>query len=83
MNPEQTTQGALVDLLNRALDEGVLIRADLIITLGDEPLMGVNLNAAIAGAQTMIDYGLWPDDEHFLDSNSNKNQRRSKANACS
>jgi len=55
---EPSREGALVDLLDRALVRGVILHADLIISVADVPLIGVNLRAAIAGMKTMLDYGM-------------------------
>lgn len=49
--------GTLVDLLDRVLDRGLLINADIIITLAGVPLVGIKLSAAVAGWETMMDYG--------------------------
>lgn len=51
----------LVDLLDRILDKGVIISADLVISISDIPLIGVNLRAAIAGMDTMVKYGMMED----------------------
>ena len=48
----------LVDLLDRILDKGLLINADLIISVAGVPLIGVKLNAAIASVETMLKYGI-------------------------
>ncbi|WP_454109704.1 gas vesicle protein [Leifsonia shinshuensis] len=58
---QKATLGALVDVL---LDKGVYLNLDLIITVADVPLIGVNLRATIAGMETMLRYGLmteWDD----------------------
>jgi hypothetical protein len=47
-----------VDLLDRVLDRGLVINADIIICLAGVPLIGVNLRAALAGMETMVQYGL-------------------------
>jgi len=51
----------LVDLLDRILDKGVVLNADLIISLSGIPLIGVNLRAVIASIDTMLKYGIWED----------------------
>lgn len=56
MNPSR--DNALVDLLDRILVKGIIIHADIIITVADIPLIGINLRAAIAGIKTMLDYGI-------------------------
>jgi len=48
----------LVDLLDRVLDRGLVIDADIIICLAGVPLIGVSLRAAIGGMETMLEYGL-------------------------
>lgn len=55
---EPTRNSALVDLIDRILVKGVILQADLIITVSGIPLIGVNLKAAIAGMKTMLDYGM-------------------------
>jgi hypothetical protein len=40
------------------LVKGVILQADLIISVAEVPLIGVNLRAAIAGMKTMLDYGM-------------------------
>ncbi len=48
----------LVDLLDRVLDKGLVINADIIISVAGVPLIGVNLRAALAGMETMVRYGI-------------------------
>ena len=55
---EPTKSNALVDLIDRMLDKGIILHADIIITVSDIPLIGINLKAAIAGMKTMLDYGM-------------------------
>ena len=49
----------LVDLLEIVLRDGAVLRADVIISVADIPLVGLKLTAAIAGMETMTDYGLF------------------------
>ncbi len=58
MKPIREKEATLVDLLDRLLDKGLVLNADLVITMGDVPLIGINLKAAIAGMETMLQYGL-------------------------
>lgn len=51
----------MVDLLDRVLDKGLIIHADIIISVAGVPLIGVNLKAALAGMETMLDYGMMED----------------------
>ncbi|MFH1306418.1 MAG: gas vesicle protein [Candidatus Micrarchaeota archaeon] len=52
---------ALVDLLGRVLDKGIVIQADVVVTLAGVPLLGINLRAALANMDTMISYGMMED----------------------
>jgi len=58
MEPTRNSHATLVDLLDRVLDKGLVINADIIISLAGVPLIGVNLRAALAGMETMLKYGL-------------------------
>jgi len=58
LEPTRTTNATLVDLLDRILDKGLIINADIIISVAGIPLIGVNLRAALAGMETMIKYGM-------------------------
>jgi len=55
---EPTRNNALVDLIDRIMVKGVILHADLVISVSGIPLIGVNLRAAIAGIKTMLDYGM-------------------------
>jgi hypothetical protein len=46
------------DLLEKLLDKGLFLNADLILSVAGVPLLGVNLKAAIAGMETMLEYGM-------------------------
>jgi len=61
MDPTRDTHTTLVDLLDRILDKGLILDADLIIHVAGIPLLGVKLKAAIAGMETMLKYGIWED----------------------
>jgi DNA-directed RNA polymerase subunit M/transcription elongation factor TFIIS len=58
MEPTRDTHATLVDLLDRVLDKGLMLNADLIISVSGIPLLGVNLKAALAGMETMLKYGI-------------------------
>jgi len=58
LNREWKGRATLVDLLDRVFDKGVVIHADLIISVAGVPLIGVNLRAALAGMETMLQYGM-------------------------
>jgi len=61
MEPTRNSHATLVDLLDRVLDKGLVINADIIISLAGVPLIGVNLRAALAGMETMLKYGVMKD----------------------
>jgi hypothetical protein len=63
MEPQRNTKATLVDLLDRVLDKGLVIHADLIVSVAGVPLIGVNLKAAIAGMETMLKYGMLKEDD--------------------
>ncbi len=56
MKPER--ENDLVDLLDRLLNKGLILNADLIISVAGVPLIGISLKAALASIETMIDYGM-------------------------
>lgn len=58
MKPTKDIECALVDVLDRILDKGVILNADVIIHVAGIPLIGINLRAALAGIETMLDYGM-------------------------
>jgi hypothetical protein len=45
-------------LLDKLLNKGLILNADLIISVAGLPLIGVNLKAALAGIETMLDFGM-------------------------
>lgn len=53
---------AVVDLLDVALRDGVVVEADVVIGVADVPLVGISLRAAIAGMTTMTEYGVFEED---------------------
>ncbi len=58
-DPKPTrTQGDLAQMLETLLDKGVVINADIAITIGDTELLGVKLRAAVASFETAAEYGL-------------------------
>lgn len=61
IQPTAAAECGVVDLLERILDKGLVIHADLIISLAGVPLIGISLKAAIAGMETMLKYGMLTD----------------------
>ena len=62
MEPTRETKAGLVDLLDRVLEKGLIIHADVVITLAGVPLIGISLKAALASIETMLDYGMFESD---------------------
>lgn len=58
MMPSRDPRVTLPDLIEVLLDRGVYLNLDLIITVADVPLIGVNLRATLAGLETMLEYGM-------------------------
>lgn len=59
MEPTKEPDHAIVDVLDVLLREGAMIQADVLVTVADIPLIGINLQAAIAGMTTMTEYGFF------------------------
>ena len=61
MEATRERRTTLVDLLDRVLDKGAVIDADVIITVAGVPLIGLKLRAMLASIETMLQYGMWVD----------------------
>ena len=59
--PKAYRRATLVDLLDRVLDKGLYLRADLVISLAGIPLIGATLSVAVAGTETLMKYGILAD----------------------
>jgi hypothetical protein len=59
--PKAYHRATLVDLLDRVLDRGLFLRADLVISLAGIPLIGATLSVAVAGTETLLKYGILSD----------------------
>ena len=76
----QRTHATLVDLLDRVLEKGVVLHADVIVSVAGIPLIGVTLRAALAGMETMLKYGLmeaWDESIRAWETNSRKLKKES------
>ena len=51
----------IVELIDRTLSKGVILNADLIVTVADVPLLAANLKLALASVETMLKYGVMSD----------------------
>lgn len=61
MEPTRRSEDAIVDLVDVVLRDGVVVEADVVLTVADVPLVGISLRAAVAGMTTMVESG------HFAD----------------
>lgn len=51
-------QADLAEVLELVLDKGIVINADIAVTVGETELLGIELRAAIASFETAAKYGL-------------------------
>jgi hypothetical protein len=73
MKPEKN-EDTFVDVLDVLLRDGAIVRVDVIVSVAEIPLIGIKLTAAIAGMETMTDYGLF--EEWDTDRRSRAVERR-------
>jgi hypothetical protein len=59
--PNLHPRATLADLLDRVLDKGLVIKADVIICVTGIPLIGLTLSVGLAGMETMLKYGIMSD----------------------
>lgn len=81
MEPARSHPSTLVDLLDRVLDRGVVINADIIISVAGIPLIGVNLRAALAGMETMTRYGIMREWDESIRASALRDGERRRAPA--
>jgi len=65
LKPTRDPRVTLDDLVEVLLNKGAVLHLDLIVAVADIPLIGVSLRAAIAGMETMLEYGMmrqWDED---------------------
>ena len=72
----------LVDLLDRVLEKGLVLNADIIVCLAGVPLIGIKLRAALAGMETMVQYGLMQEWDQSVRQASRGNQAAAAAVAA-
>jgi len=84
MEPTRDAHYTLVDLLDRVLDKGVVLYADIIVSVAGIPLVGVNLRAALAGMETMLSYGVMQEWDQKIRAERSDiiNQLRKQENKC-
>jgi len=78
MQPSRDTHATLIDLLDRVLEKGLVLNADLMIHVAGIPLLGVSLKAYLAGMETMLRYGIWQDWDEAQRSIAAEEQRQKR-----
>lgn len=58
LQPVNNTSGSLVDVIDAILDKGLVINADILISLAGVELLGIKVRAALASFETAARYGL-------------------------
>jgi hypothetical protein len=59
MKPEGSeSSNSLVDVIDRILDKGIVINADISVSVAGTELLGIKIRAAIASFETAARYGL-------------------------
>jgi hypothetical protein len=79
------TQGDLAEMVEMLLDKGVVINADVVVSIGDTELLGVKIRAAIASFETAAEYGLeFPEgtDTERVEAAAGTNRRTGAADAA-
>jgi len=61
MEENKNVNLGIVELIDRTLNKGVILNADLIITVAGVPLLAANLRLALASVETMLKYGVMED----------------------
>jgi len=52
------SSGGLADAIDRILEKGLIINADITVSVADVELLGVKVRAALASFETAAEYGL-------------------------
>ena len=58
LQAQKDTAGTLADVIDRILDKGLVINADITVTLVGVELLGIKIRAALASFETAAKYGL-------------------------
>ncbi|MDI6869284.1 MAG: gas vesicle protein [Coprothermobacterota bacterium] len=58
MQAERNTPNTLVDVIDRILDKGLVINADISVSVVGVELLGIKIRAALASFETAAKYGL-------------------------
>ena len=58
LTAEKASSGTLVDVIDRILDKGLVINADITVSVAGVELLGIKVRAALASFETAARYGL-------------------------
>jgi ribosomal protein L37AE/L43A len=58
LEPSRDTSATLVDIIDRILDKGLVINADITVSVVGVELLGIKIRAALASFETAAQYGL-------------------------
>ena len=58
LQAQKDTAGTLADVIDRILDKGVVINADIAVSVVGVELLGIKIRAALASFETAAKYGL-------------------------
>lgn len=58
MESDNERSGTLVDVIDRVLDKGLVINADITVAIAGVELLGIKIRAALASFETAAKYGL-------------------------
>jgi len=58
LQPESDGAGTLVDVIDRILDKGLVINADIMVSVAGVELLGIKVRAALSSFATAAKYGL-------------------------
>jgi len=58
LQAQKDTAGTLADVIDRILDKGLVINADIAVSVVGVELLGIKIRAALASFETAAKYGL-------------------------
>ncbi|MFI2364113.1 gas vesicle protein [Promicromonospora sp. NPDC019610] len=58
MEPQRDPDGSLVNVIETLLDKGLVVNADIMVSLAGVELLGIRIRAALASFETAARYGL-------------------------
>lgn len=58
LTAERDSSGTLTDVIDRILDKGLVINADITVSVAGVELLGIKVRAALASFETAAKYGL-------------------------